>query len=662
MRNFLIFAGLFLISLCLNSQRAYSIERKKEIIQVDSVKLGVDYLKHLLNGKDGWQLTDDELGKDIRGLVHFIEDEKIDTILYNIGKYQDNGEKNYFTRPAEQVADSLDVPGYVSHEELVEQLLRIDREVKTSVVRDEIPVPEQLFENMTQKVRLLEKNEAHLLLSNSLVILPDSLKSFQTIPDSSMISSEELQRMHRLDSIKNDILEQARLAYNNNMLQYYIDSVSDNYRDLYVHEIIGQEQEIKKAEVVEMNHYMLSVYNDSVQTSINSTISDYIDLMAQQAELEPNDFLIYNSDGDSTQMWLQKYARYSKRVYIKNEQNDSLGIRIQNLDKNAVQILIDDGVTFTRFAEKQKKDFRFKEELLPEKGLRKVNKLYNVSTPWILGGDGTVGFSQTYLSNWKKGGKSALSTLTVLKGFANYSVDKKKWENNIEIRNGWLKPGGDKIQKNDDKFRFTSRFGVSAFKKWYYSAELDFETQFFYGYKYPDRDKPISGFMAPSRTLLKFGLDYKPNKNFSLFLSPFTSKTVYVRDTLKIDASKFGIKAGKKRYWEPGLNADLKYKREIATGVSFETKYRMFFNYSAPFTKFDVNWENNFVMRMNDYMNMRVMLHFIYDDNVKFPIYGEIDGERVEIGKEAKWQMKEFITIGFSYKLSKRIYKRERIN
>jgi hypothetical protein len=128
-----------------------------------------------------------------------------------------------------------------------------------------------------------------------------------------------------------------------------------------------------------------------------------------------------------------------------------------------------------------------------------------------------VGFTQTYLSNWKKGGKSAMSILLVGRGYANYSVNKIKWENSAELRNGWIKPGDEMIQKNDDKFRLTSRLGVSAFQKWYYSSELDFETQFFNGYKYPNTERPISAFLAPGRFLAKVGLDYKPHKNFSLF-------------------------------------------------------------------------------------------------------------------------------------------------
>ncbi len=658
-----IVAGLLLIVICLNFNTAFPnfYPKKKKTSQIDSVQVSIDYLKYLLEGNDGWVPQSEEVGQNLRGLLHYFEDEKLDSILYKIDQQQKSGVNEYFTRSAKMVVDSLSVPGFISFSELQEQLKRVDRDVKNNVIRDEIAVPEELFENLNQKVRLLKRGESHLLLKDSLVVLPDSLLEFQSISDPNELSRSDYERYRQMDSLKTRFLEQARQQFNNELLQHYIDSVRNNYQDEYINILSKREQDNFSETVTQQNLQLLTAHNDSVKKEVNKKLVSFLDILTQEAEKDSLDFWIYNHENDSTQIWLRKYYRDHQRFFIKNEQKDSLGIRIQNIDKNAIKILIDDGVTFSRFSEKQKRDFEF-QKFVPERGLRKVKKLYNISTPWRLGGDGTVGFTQTYLSNWKRGGKSALSTLLVLKGFANYSFKKIKWENNAEIRTGWLKPGDDKIQKNADKFGFTSRFGVSAFKKWYYSAELDFETQFFYGYNYPNRDNPISGFLAPARTFLKLGLDYKPNKNFSLLLSPLTSKTVYVRDTAKIDASKFGIEDGKKRYWEPGLNADVKFKRDLTEDIAYELKYKMFVNYSAPFSKFDINWENNFVMRLNNFINMRMMLHFIYDDNVKFPIYEMQDGQRVEVGKEPKWQMKEFITIGFSYKLNKPIYRRDRVN
>jgi hypothetical protein len=321
-------------------------------------------------------------------------------------------------------------------------------------------------------------------------------------------------------------------------------------------------------------------------------------------------------------------------------------------------MLIDDGVTISRFRTKETKDFDFSSLSRSVSGLTGVGEKYQKLTPWIIGGDGTVGFSQTYLDNWKKGGQSALSLMLILKGFANYSSydGKVKWENSGEIRNGWIRPGGSEaeLQKNDDKFEITSRFGLSAFKKWYYSTEFNYETQFFNGYKYPKKDNPdpISAFMAPSRTFFKVGLDYKPDKNFSLFLSPITLKNVYVRDTVKIDQTKFSIDADKKGFWEPGLNADVHWRKDISSDLTYETKYKMFINYKQPWGNLDINWENTVVMQLTDHINLRMMIHMIYDEDVMFPVY---DANDVKIGEKPKLQLKEFINIGFTYKINRQV-------
>jgi hypothetical protein len=294
--------------------------------------------------------------------------------------------------------------------------------------------------------------------------------------------------------------------------------------------------------------------------------------------------------------------------------------------------------------------------------LTKINKKYQIVTPWDMGGHGTFGFTQTYLNNWKAGGRSAFSFLSVLKGYANYSNPKLKWENTAELRNGWIRQGGDlnQTQKNDDKLELITRLGVSAFKKWYYSSEIDFITQFFNGYKYPNKTTPISSYLSPAKTLFKLGLDYKPNKNFSLFLSPITAKYVFVRDTALIDQTRYGVPEDKRSFWEPGFNADLRYKMDITPRISYETKYKMFFNYQQPFKRVDINWENTVIAQLTDRINMSFMLYMLYDDNVTFAT-GKLDNEGVEIFKP-KWQTRELMTIGFSYKINKRIYKQRRLN
>jgi hypothetical protein len=400
------------------------------------------------------------------------------------------------------------------------------------------------------------------------------------------------------------------------------------------------------------------VVNDSIDLVV-AELAEYADFV------DTTRFTMTNLPGEESSVLLRNNLTGFSRFWLKNEQNDSLRLMVKSIDKRTMQLLIDDGVTFSRFRPRQAKEFDFSTLNRGVSGLTNVQEKYQVLTPWRLGGDGTVGFTQTYLENWKKGGQSALSLQIILKGFANWSRHdgKVKWENSGEIRNGYLRPGGEgaETQKNDDKFEITSRLGVSAFKKWFYSTEFNFETQLFNGYKYPTSDNPdpISAFLAPARTFFKLGLDYKPNNNFSLFLSPLTAKNVFVKDTVKINQTNFGIESGKRSYWEPGLNTDIFWRKNLTPQITYETKYKMFINYLQPSGNLDINWENNLVMQLTDHINMRMMVHFIYDEKVLFPVE-DANGQPLE--PKPKLQMKEFITVGFTYKINKQVTRTRRKN
>jgi hypothetical protein len=167
------------------------------------------------------------------------------------------------------------------------------------------------------------------------------------------------------------------------------------------------------------------------------------------------------------------------------------------------------------------------------------------------------------------------------------------------------------------------------------------------GYKYPDKVNPISAFMAPAYLTFSVGMDFKPNKDFSLFLSPFTSKTTFVKDTVLIDPTHFGLDAGTTRLWEPGAIAKLNWHYKIKDDMFYDTRVEIFNNYRYPFQKFYVYWEQTLVMQITRHINARINTQVIYDYNVKFPIKDET-GKTID--QKAKWQLKELFTLGFNYK------------
>ncbi|OFX32099.1 MAG: hypothetical protein A2W89_12305 [Bacteroidetes bacterium GWE2_42_39] len=658
----MILAGfLFICTLAFSIPLANNSASEEPTQTVDSLQQGMIFLKKLTSQQGKWYFNNPEFKRSIKGLIHFLEDEQVDTVLFKISKYKTDSLLIF--RRWQDVADTLSIPGFVPSGQINEKMKQLDREIRDQNPLEKIPVPEHLLVGLEKKVPFLPKEKSQILVDRGLFILPDSLKNLSFKKDTLKPGSKKYLHYQQLDSLRIKLIEQARVKYNDSLLRHYIDSVSTTYRNTALTHFSDSLQNQLYVSLKMQNKQLVKSWNDSLVTSMNDSIRHLLPLLEKRAYKYPQDVWLHNLTNDSTRVRLRNGENYSTRMFIKNEQADSLGIKVENLGRNSMKILIDDGVTFTRFKQQQKRDIQFK-NFTPDEKLVKVAKRYNVITPWNLGGNSTFGFTQTSLNNWKKGGNSSLSLLAVLKGFANYSNEKLKWENSAELRNGWMRINEEdeetKLQKNDDKLELISRLGISAFKKWYYSGEVDFETQFFNGYNYPDTDNPISAFMAPAKTLIKIGLDYKPNKDFSLFLSPLTSKTVFVRDTALIDQTKFGVSADKRRFWEPGFNADLKFKKTIYTDIVWETKYKMFFNYRNPFNKFDINWENLVSMKLNDYINMNFMLHLIYDDNVTFPT-DKLDANGKTI-YEPRWQVKELITIGFAYNINRRIYKRQKVN
>jgi len=624
---------------------------------------GIHILRNYFLEDHNWHLTNSDVHSNITGLINFLEDAPIDSILKNLNNA---GQRDsiFVYRLPENVKDSLQVPGYISSALVQRNIEKIAADYSEEVSKNPISVPDRVINEAKQQAPVVAEGKGLQLFADSVYSFPKELTMPEVIPDSILNSPEQFKKLVAIDSLRNVYVEQKRIDYNDSVTNAFVNRKVTDYRIRMFEEQLRFRVKRYNDEVTLNNYEVLKEHNNREIAMVNDSIRAVLNVLTAYANyIDTTNISMLNLNGEKSNIILQNDRERFTRVWLKNEQKDSLQLLVKSTGKREMQFLINDGVTFTRFSERQTKNFDFETLKTDHSKFTKLGNSYELQTPWIIGGDGNAGFTQTYFDNWKKGGQSALSILLVLKGFANYgSADgKKKWENSVEIRNGWMKPGGgEELRKNDDKFELTSRFGLSAYKKWFYSTELNFNTQFFRGYKYPKASNPdpISAFLGPSKTVFKIGMDYKPSNQFSMLLSPISLKNVYVRDTSLIDQTKYGIKANKKAFWEVGLNADLKMNKKITNDISWSMKYKMFINYRDPFNNLDIDLENQVQVKLNTYMNMTVMLHTIYDDNVLFPIYNDA-GEKV--GEKAKLQLEEFITLGFTYKINKKVMRTKRV-
>lgn len=268
---------------------------------------------------------------------------------------------------------------------------------------------------------------------------------------------------------------------------------------------------------------------------------------------------------------------------------------------------------------------------------------------WKKGGLFNFNFGQTSLSNWAAGGdKLQLNINGFLNVFAFYTKDRSAWDNNLDLALGYIKSTSLGERKSDDRIDLTSKYGykLSSTSKWYASLLFNFRTQMAPGFDYPkpDSSAKISQFLSPGYAILSLGLDYKPNKNFSLFLSPLTSRWVIVSATGLNPAfpnskgGQYGVPVGKSVNNEFGAYLSANYINEIVKNVTYKGKLDLFSNYKHNPGNIDVFMTNLLSANIFKGISFNLGLDVIYDDDVR--ILGDDHLSR-------RTQFREYIGIGY---------------
>ena len=245
----------------------------------------------------------------------------------------------------------------------------------------------------------------------------------------------------------------------------------------------------------------------------------------------------------------------------------------------------------------------------------------------------------------------------------NYKKDSTTWENSADLAYGLVQQGKGYVRKTDDKIDLTSKYSRYAFKNvWYYSALLGFKTQFAPGYTFQDDTARtlISDFMAPGYAILAIGLDYRPNKKFSLFIAPITGKITFVTNQTLANAGAFGvdpaeldtagnvITPGKNVRYEFGGYVRAQYQAEIMTNVTLKARLELFSNYLDHPGNIDVNAETLLTMKVNKYINASLASQVIYDNDININVDKNHDGVYEAVGP--RLQFRQVLGVGFAVK------------
>lgn len=252
---------------------------------------------------------------------------------------------------------------------------------------------------------------------------------------------------------------------------------------------------------------------------------------------------------------------------------------------------------------------------------RSITKDPNDTIPkvWKLGGILSLNVSQGTLSNWAAGGEDfslALNSLVSL--YAFYKKGRHSWDNTFDFNLGYVKTTSLGARKNDDRFDLYSKYGYSIAPNLNLAGIFDFRSQIFKGYTYPENIRTYSSnFLAPGYLTLGVGLDWKPTKHLSIFVSPATARWVIVKDTALSNKGLYGVTPGEKTILQFGAFASILYFKEFNKVLAYKGRLELFSNYRHNPQNVDFYMTNLFSAKISKILAVTWGLDLIYDDDVR---------------------------------------------
>lgn len=394
-------------------------------------------------------------------------------------------------------------------------------------------------------------------------------------------------------------------------------------------------------------YYSAPYQSDSIRTAVN-TLINYI-------QARDSSIIYFTGLGDVvTPVWLNSRSGMMHRYWLKTDLDDSVTVWIGSQDRNTIGLYLENGITFDRpVRQKNYADARIELEEIDKSKLLKVKKIITKPQLWKYHSEASFSLNQASLNNWVKGGESNISTSFDITGYADYTnkVYKVNSSHFVRLKYGLISSGDKGIRKNLDLFETNNKVNHKAFGKFDFSGILLFKTQIAKGYNYPNDSVAVSKFMNPGILTLGVGLDYKPDKNTSINVSPVSYKGTYVPDTANIDQTKYGIAADRRSKNEFGASFMISNVYRPNSSVAVTNRLQLFTNYLKKPQNIDIDWEMIVTAKLNWFTDVRLNTHLIFDDDTKTPTYDKdnnpVTGSDGQVKKTARIQFKELL--GFSF-------------
>ena len=275
---------------------------------------------------------------------------------------------------------------------------------------------------------------------------------------------------------------------------------------------------------------------------------------------------------------------------------------------------------------------------------------------WKLESKYSLNVTQSTFTNWASGGRNNVSGLGFINASADYKNDRLRWASSLTGGIGGIQYFDEDIEKTDDVLDVQSTLSYGLKDPWFLSFLGGFRTQFLDGYSNPEDSIRSSTFMAPGYVNISLGIEYIPNDNLKVLLSPLSGKFTFVQVQALADSGAFGVEPaelsnmggvitpGENFRAELGAYLRIIYKKELMENITLKSRLELFSSYVNIPKNIDVNGELILDFKVNKWFSANIQLNLIYDDDI------DIEDRKGNVGPRT--QFKQVTGIGIAYRMA----------
>ena len=138
-------------------------QRLKNEAEENSPEKGILILQKYFLNENNWHVTRPELVDQVKGLIHFVESEPLDSILTKLNQTVADSGFSFVYRLPGDVPDSLSIPGFYSSEKLTRDIENIGLKLQSEFQEKEPVVPVRMLTNIEEKVAVIKPGEGFKL-------------------------------------------------------------------------------------------------------------------------------------------------------------------------------------------------------------------------------------------------------------------------------------------------------------------------------------------------------------------------------------------------------------------------------------------------------------------------------------------------------------------